>query len=164
MRPDEAKPVILAVPAGDVHRLDAVAGRAFDEVIDRADRDYALSSRIERESDVREIRSGEELRLGIAPDAGALFDDADERLGGVRVAVDVPDCLFVQLGLCVNVRRRDHATHELDRGHREIDARNNRAQTQLLLDLRGMTVADRTERPHHTGPLRVVAVLTRLVA
>ena len=62
------------------------------------------------------------------------------------------------------MRRGEHAPHELDRGHREVDPRNISAQSQLLLDLGGVTVPDRPERAHHTRPLRMVAILARLAS
>src|SRR5438094_469345 len=90
---------LLVEAERDVHRLKPVAGSALDEVVDRAEGDDAVSSRVQREPDVCEVRAREELRLGIAPDAGALFDDTDERLGGVRVAVDLPERLLVHRGV-----------------------------------------------------------------
>src|SRR6202022_4567094 len=126
----EREPGLLVESESDVHRLNAVARRALDQVIDRAEGNDPVSSRIERKSDVREVRSREKLRLGIVPDAGALLDDPDERLGGIGVAVDLPERLLVERGGGVDVRRRQYPTHELDRGDREIDARVVSAETQ----------------------------------
>src|SRR5947207_2687662 len=89
MQSHEAKAGILGIAAGDVHRLDAVAGRALHEIVDRAERDDAFRARIEREADIGEVRSRDELRLGITPDAGALLHDPNEGFGAVGVSVDL---------------------------------------------------------------------------
>src|SRR5204862_3831884 len=60
VKPDESQAGILDVPAGDIHRLDAVAQRAFDEVIDRAQGDDTIATRVEGEAHVGEVRSGKE--------------------------------------------------------------------------------------------------------
>src|SRR6266480_5260156 len=123
MQTHEGEPRLVVQTEGDIHRLDAVARRAFHEVIDRTEGDDTIAPRVEGEPHVGEVRSGKELRLGIAPDARAFLDDANERLGGVRIAVDLPERLLVDRGGRVDVRRRKDAAHELDRSDREIDAR-----------------------------------------
>src|SRR5205085_10541199 len=135
---------------------------AFHEVIDRAEGDDTIAPRVQGESHVREVRSGKELRLGIAPDARAFLDDANERLSSIRIAVDLPERLLVDRGGRVDVRRRTDAAHELDRGHRQIDAGIVATRSQLLLDLGCVAVPDRSEGAHHAGALGVVAVLARL--
>src|SRR5207237_5214048 len=60
------------------------------------------------------------------------------------------------------VRGPERSAVEADRGRREIHPRRFRAEGGLLFDLGGVAMADRAERPAHTGPLGVVAVLARL--
>ena len=55
------------------------------------------------------------------------------------------------------MRRREHSANELHRGHRQLDP-----DAELLLHLGGVPVADRLERAHHAGALRMVRILSRL--
>ena len=105
--------------------------------------------KFKRETDIGEVRSRDELRLGITPDAGTLLHDPNEGFGGVGVSVDLPERLLVDRRSRVGVRRREHAADELDRGHREIDTDAVPAQMQLLLDLGGVAVSDRPEGTHY---------------
>ncbi len=131
--------------AAPVHRLHAIPRRALHEVVDRAERDDAFAARIGRESDIGEVRAREELRLGIAEDAGTLLHDAHERLAGIALPVDLPQVLVLECALHVDVSGGENAAHELDGGHREIDARTSAGERELLLDLRGVTMPDRSE-------------------
>src|SRR5438105_7978997 len=161
---DEAEPRGLVEPERHVHRLHTVAGRALHQVVDGTERDDAVAARIEREPDVREVRAGDELGLGVAEDAAALLHDAHERLARVARAVQLPELLLVDPLLDVDVRRGKGAAHQLDARHREVDARSRAAEGELLLDLRGVAVPDGPERAHDADALGMMRILRGLPA
>jgi len=103
--------------------------------------------------------SREELRLGIAKDPAALLHDADE--GSCRtLPVDLQSPCHRARSSRRRARSRD-SSHELDRGHRQIDAWPMAAQRELLLGLR--RVRWPTGRNDRTTPARSdVRVLRRL--
>src|SRR5690242_15901470 len=141
----------LGEAARHVHRLNAIACGPLHQVVDGAERDDALAAWISGEPDIREVRSGQEPRLRVAEDAGALLHDPDERLVGVRLAVRAPAGLVVDAALHRHVRGGQYPANELDRGDGQLNA-----DAELLLDLRGVPVADRLERADDTGALRMV--------
>src|SRR5919204_3551279 len=123
MQADEAEAERLLHAESDVHRLHAVPRRALHEVVDRAERDHAVATRVDREADVGEVRAREELRLGVTEDARALLHDAHEGLRGVALAIDLPEILVLERSLDRHMRGREDATNELDGGDRQVDAR-----------------------------------------
>ena len=108
--------------------------------------------------------AGQDLGLGHAIDAGALLDQAHERLVAPRLAVGLPDVALGDSVAHEHVRGGEHAAHQLDRGGREMNARRWADRRQRLQNLCGVPVAGRRVAAHDSGPLGMMRRLRELVA
>jgi len=66
------------------------------------------------EADITEVAARQYLRLRIAIHAAALLDQANEGFALVRFAVDAPQPSLVDSLVHEDVRRNQHATHQLN--------------------------------------------------
>ena len=99
MKAGEVQCCCLLKPTHNIHRLHAVAGGALDQVVYGRHHHNSFALRVPFEADIAVVRAGKDLRLGIAINAGALFDDPNERLFTVLLPVNLPNGFVVQIFL-----------------------------------------------------------------
>src|SRR5579883_230142 len=143
-----------------IERLYSVARGPLHQVIQGRDYDDAPLLYIKLKTDITEVAARQNLRLGIAIDAVALFDEADERLTLIGVAIDAPQGTLIDVFVDKHMRRHQATTHHLDCGRRDRDGLLyiTAAQLpQLLNELGCMTVAGRLKGTDGAAAVRMVA-------
>ena len=78
--------------AHHVHGVDGLAGGAFHEVVDGGDDDQTRTGQLE--ANVTIIGAGQYLGFRVAINPLPFFDDSDERLLAINLAVGLPDVFF----------------------------------------------------------------------
>src|SRR5579875_2320149 len=83
--------------AGAVESLHGVACRALHQVVESGHDHDALLAGIQFKADVAVVAARQDFGFGIAIDPAALFDQSDERLALVRLAVNTPESALIHL-------------------------------------------------------------------
>ena len=153
------------VPAEhEVHTLDGGAGGPFHEVVDGADGDDAAGAFVQFKADIGVVTAAEDLWFGVAIDAGLLFDEADERLVAIALAIGAPEIFFGHAGFGEKMGRGEDAAHVVDRGGAEMDMGFLARQPDRLQNLGSVAVTGGGEAAHHARPFGVVGRIAGLVA
>src|SRR5579884_896266 len=157
----EAKSLVPA--EGRVEGLHSVACRSLHQIIQGSHDNDALLAGIEFKADIAVIAARQNFGFGIAIDAAALFDQPDERLTPIRLAVESPEDALVQRLAGEDVGSDENAAHQFHRCRREshrlpqFAAHAVRGKPpKLLQQFGGMAMAGRLEGTERAAAVRMM--------
>src|SRR5579859_8054506 len=102
-----------------IERLHRVSGCPLHQVIESRHHHYPALRFVKLEANIAVVAACQNLRLRIAIDATALFDQANERLVPVRFAVQPPQGALVHCLLHKHMGRYQYTAYQFDRRSRK---------------------------------------------
>src|SRR5258707_4129372 len=91
MQAGEAQPQRFIPTVHTVHGLNSVAGRAFDQVVQRRHDHHAALFSVQLKADIAVIAARQDLGFGITVNPLALLDQPHKGLCLVSLAIDTPE-------------------------------------------------------------------------